>query len=125
MANHPLTEALTTAFAALIADTVVDIAPDPDALAGDTWEVQADRWTLSCTGLPIIRAWIAIDIDIDNIADMATGIRQEISDVELAALAALNDIAGGSLHAALAQSHDPLSMALATVLGGCGSANAS
>jgi len=80
-------------------------------------EVQADAWTLVLEGWPLASAWIALDETPSSRAERMTALAAAIAPKERIALNDADRQLDGAVIAALAQSGDPLSEALALLLG--------
>lgn len=115
-ADHPLVSALQEAFGALVEDELVDIVPLEDDDTQDAVEVQADDWTLFVEGWPLTNAWIALEEDVTSPEALRTALESALSQRELEALESLNTALSGDLAAALTNSGDELSIALAAML---------
>ncbi len=105
---------LEAAFAAHLERGAIDIAEDEKS--GDL-EVHADAWTLALQGLPPTLAFFAIDDEPthEDTLDAALEAALETSDMD--AMRQLDEQVGGALRAALRNSGDPLSEALAIRIG--------
>jgi hypothetical protein len=99
-------------FAALIGRGEVDVAP---AEEGSGLEIQADQWTLAIEGDPLTVAFLAVDDEPGDPADLDQALAA-IEPDDLAALRELDHRWEGALRIALQQSGDMLSMQLATLL---------
>lgn len=115
-ADHPLVSALQEAFGALVEDELVDIVPLEDDDTQDAVEVQADDWTLFVEGWPLTNAWIALEEDVTSPEALRTALESALSQRELEALESLDTALSGDLVAALTNSGDELSIALAAML---------
>lgn len=115
-ADHPLVSALQEAFGALVEDELVDIVPLEDDDTQDAVEVQADDWTLFVEGWPLTNAWIALEEDVTSPEALRTALESALSQRELEALESLDTALSGDLAAALTNSGDELSIALAAML---------
>lgn len=115
-ADHPLISALQEAFGALVEDESVDIVPLEDGDTQDAVEVQADDWTLFVEGWPLTNAWIALEEDVTSPEALRTALESALSQRELEAFESLDTALSGDLAAALTNSGDELSIALAAML---------
>lgn len=113
--GHPLAGMLQAAFADPIARGEIDVVVTPGA---NEVEVQADDWTLVFEGWPLRAAWIALDESPASEAEQRMALDAVIGSLELAALRDADRQLEGGLTGALAASGDPLSEALALLLGG-------
>jgi hypothetical protein len=100
-------------FSELIGRGEIDVAP---AEEGDGLEIQADQWTLAIEGDPLTVAFLAVDDEPGDPADVDQALAAAIEPDDLAALRALDHRWEGGLRIALQQSGDMLSMQLATLL---------
>jgi hypothetical protein len=100
-------------FAGLIERGEVDIAPGE---GGAGLEIQADQWTLAIEGSPSPVAFLAIDEEPADVAEMSGALDAAVEPDDLAALRELNRRLDGGLRVALQASRDMLSMELATLL---------
>ena len=100
-------------FADLIGRGEVDVAP---AEEGDGLEIQADQWTLALEGTPLSVAFLAVDDEPGDPADLEHALTAAIEPGDLTALRDLDHRWEGALRIALQQSGDMLSMQLATLL---------
>jgi hypothetical protein len=92
-----------------------DVMPDPE---GNWVDIAYDRWTLHVEGSPVTTAWVAIDDEPED-AERLHAARRAAMPLEIdQALAIANMRLGGELVSALSASHDPLSLDLATAIGG-------
>jgi hypothetical protein len=97
--------------ARLIAADALEIALD--AAAGEL-DVFGDEWTLHLEGWPTRPvAWLALDEEPDDPADLAAALDAALDDESIAVLAAVEVSLGRALTAALCAAQDPLSTALA------------
>ncbi len=101
------------AFAELIGRGEVDVAP---AEEGSGLEIQADQWTLAIEGDPLTVAFLAVDDEPGDPADLDQALATAVEPDDLAALRELDHRWEGALRIALQQSGDMLSMQLATLL---------
>jgi len=100
--------------AALIAADAVEVALD--AATGEL-EAIAEDWTLHLEGWPDRPlAWLALDDEPDDTAQIPIAVVAAFDAATLAALAAVDERLGGALVAALRAAHDPLSDELADAL---------
>lgn len=109
-----LTGILHTAFADLIARGEVDVVATP---GNNEVEVQGDDWTLVLEGWPLATAWIALDESPSSQSERRAALEAAIGSRELSALRDADRQLAGTLTAALADSGDGLSQALARGLG--------
>ncbi len=100
-------------FAELIGRGEIDVAP---AEEGTGFEIQSDQWTLAIDGDPMTVAFLAVDDEPGDAADLPQALTAAIEPDDLAALRALDRRWEGALRIALQQSGDLLSMQLATLL---------
>lgn len=100
-------------FAELIDRGEVDVAP---AEEGSGIEIRADSWTLAIDGDPMTVAFLAVDDEPGDPADLDQALKASLEPDDLAALRALDHRWDGTLRIALQQSGDILSMQLATLL---------
>ncbi len=111
----PLFQVLQEVFADLTDHGDIDIV----AVSGTSEiEVQADAWTLVLEDWPLASAWIALDETPSSHAEHMAALAATIASPERAALREADRRLDGAVIAALAGSGDPLSEALAVLLGG-------
>ncbi len=109
-----LTSVLRDAFASLIAADEVDVEA---VTASGEVEVVGETWTLHLEGLPeTLGAWLAIDDEPENAADIRAAREGAMGTEAMAALVQADARIGGALAAALSVSNDPLSQDLAAAL---------
>jgi hypothetical protein len=113
MARDDQRETIETIFADLIGRGEIDVAP---AEEGDGLEIQADQWTLAIEGDPVTVAFLAVDDEPGDPADLDQALEGALEPDDLAALRELDRRWEGALRMALQESHDLLSMQLATLL---------
>ena len=94
IADHPLVAALQDAFGTLIEDNAVDIVPQDEHGTPESWEVQADAWTLVLEGWPLDIAWIAIDEEVADARQAQLALESTLDRRELAGSLAQDDDAG-------------------------------
>jgi hypothetical protein len=104
---------IESVLAALIARGEIDVVPGED---GAGIEIQADQWTLAIEGDPPSVAFLAVDEEPGEMAEMAGALMEAIEPDDLAALRELDRRWSGALRIALQASGDPLSLQLATLL---------
>ena len=113
--QHPLLQVLQAVFVDLTDRGDIDVV----AVSGTSEvEVQADAWTLVLEGWPLASAWIALDETPSSHAEHMAALAATIASPERAALREADRRLDGAVIAALAGSGDPLSEALAVLLGG-------
>ncbi len=100
-------------FAELIGRGEIDVVP---AEEGSGLEIQADQWTLAIDGHPMTVAFLAVDDEPGDPADLDQALEGALEPDDLAALRQLDGRWEGRLRIALQQSGDMLSMQLATLL---------
>lgn len=113
--QQPLLGVLHAGFEDLVNRGDIDVVAVTDT---SEIEVQADAWTLVLDGWPLASAWIALDETPPTHAGQMTAIAAPIAPREQAALRDADRQLDGALVTALADSGDPLSEALALLLGG-------
>jgi hypothetical protein len=113
MASGGGREVIEEIFADLIGRGEIDVAP---AAEGDGLEIQADQWTLVIEGDPAKVAFLAVDDEPGDPADLDQALKGAVEPDDLAALRELDRRWEGSLRIALQESGDMLSMQLATLL---------
>ncbi len=111
--EHPLARLLQAAFAEQIASGEIDVVATPE---DNAVEIQADDWTLVLEEWPLVRAWLALDESPASEAERSMALDAAIAPTELAALRAADRQLEGRLTAALVDSGDDLSQALASRL---------
>jgi hypothetical protein len=113
MASDGQRETIEAVFADLIGRGEVDVVPGEDGIG---IEVQADQWTLAIEGDPVRVAFLAVDDEPGDPADLSQALEGAIEPDDLAALRELDRRWSGELRIALQESGDALSMRLATLL---------
>jgi hypothetical protein len=99
--------------AALIDADLLDVVVD----AAGAVEAIGEEWTLHLEGWPERPlAWLALDDEPDDPAEVAAALQEAINGETVAALAAADARLGGALARALGASGDPLSRTLADQL---------
>lgn len=113
MASGDQRETIETIFGDLIGRGEIDVAP---AEEGSGLEIQADQWTLALEGEPVTVAFLAVDDEPGDPADLDQALKGALEPDDLEALRELDRRWEGSLRMALQESRDLLSMQLATLL---------
>ena len=105
---------LEESLAPLIAADALDVVLEDD---GGALEAIAEDWTLHLEGWPDQpRAWLALDDEPDDPAELPTALAAALADDALAALTVADERLGGSLATALRAVHDPLADVLAAAI---------
>lgn len=110
----PLAEWCTEHFANRIAAAELDICLIPEEHA---IEIQTDAWTLHLAGEPPHLAFVAIEDEPEDASALTTALHTALDADDIADLRALNTHLDGALGGCLLASRDPLSKALADLLG--------
>lgn len=113
MASDAQRESIEAVFAGLIGRGEIEVVP---AEEGSGLEIQADQWTLAVEGNPVALAFVAVDDEPGDPADLNQALEAALEPDDLAALRELDRRWSGALRIALQESRDPLSMRLATLL---------
>ncbi|MDP9469863.1 MAG: hypothetical protein M3Q71_04230 [Chloroflexota bacterium] len=112
--TESLIAALRDSFASLIEADEADVEAGP---AFGEVEVVGETWTLHLEGLPETpRAWLAIDDEPENAAEIRAAREAAVGPEAMAALVRADTVLGGALSCALSESDDPLSLDLAAAL---------
>jgi hypothetical protein len=90
-----------------------------DVIPGDAFvDIAADSWTLRIEGTPVTMAWLSIDDEPEDPKKLHADRRAAMPlDIDQA-LAIANGRLDGALMTALSASRDPLTLDLATSIGG-------
>lgn len=115
VSDHPsLAEWCTTQFADRIAAEELDVCLLPDEHAV---EIQTDAWTLHLAGDPPHLAFVAIEDEPEEPEALTAALLNAMDADDLKELRALDAHLDGALGGCLLASRDPLSKALADLLG--------
>jgi hypothetical protein len=110
-----MAEAVTNALKEIMDAEAFDVIPgDANAFV----DIATDSWTLRFEGTPVTVAWLSIDDEPDDAKQLLAARRAAMPPDIDQALAIANKRLGGELVSALSASHDPLSLDLATTIGG-------
>ena len=102
-------EAIAHALKKVLGEDGFDVLPDGTERFVD---IAADEWTLRVEGNPVSVAWLSIEDEPEQESELAAARRAIMPAAVDNALTLADERLGGTLTAALAASHDPLSLDL-------------